>query len=95
MAGLRKDPPMALGGQKVIELEDYLKGTSENLPRSDVLLYRLEDQSKVIIRPSGTEPKLKVYLAAHASQFQSISDGLDSCNRRLDVLQAALKKELC
>jgi phosphomannomutase len=95
MAGLRKNSPMALGGQKVIELEDYLKGTSENLPRSDVLLYRLEDQSKVIIRPSGTEPKLKVYLAAHASQFQSISYGLDSCNRRLDVLQAALKKELC
>jgi phosphomannomutase len=94
MEGLRKNPPSTLGGQKVIESEDYLKGTSENLPRSDVLLYRLEDQSKIIIRPSGTEPKLKVYLAVHTTQFKAIQEGLDACNRRLDILLAALKKEL-
>lgn len=94
MEGLRKNPPSTLGGQKVIKSEDYLKETSENLPRSDVLLYRLEDQTKIIIRPSGTEPKLKVYLSNHTTQFQSIQEGLDSSNHRLDILIGALKKEL-
>jgi len=94
MAGLRKNPPAILGEQKIIASEDYLKETPENLPRSDVLLYRLEDHSKIIIRPSGTEPKLKVYLAVHTPQFQSIQEGLDQCDHRLDTLLSALRKEL-
>lgn len=93
MENLRKNPPASLAGQKVISTEDFLKGTSENLPRSDVLLYRLEDQSKIIIRPSGTEPKLKVYLAAQTSA-ESVDKGIEACDRRLDNLIAALKKDL-
>jgi phosphomannomutase len=93
MEGLRKNPPISLAGQKVISSEDFLKGTPENLPRSDVLLYRLEDQSKIIIRPSGTEPKLKAYLSTHTSS-ESIEKGLEACNSRLENLIAALKKDL-
>ena len=93
MEGLRKNPPTSLAGQKVTTTEDFLKGTPENLPRSDVLLYRLEDQSKIIIRPSGTEPKLKVYLATHTSS-DSIEKGLKICNQRLEKVIAALKKDL-
>jgi phosphomannomutase len=93
MTALRKNPPATLASQKVVTTEDYLKGTPENLPRSDVLLYRLEDQSKIIIRPSGTEPKLKVYLAT-TTKSASIEKGLDDCNQRIDNLLAALKKEL-
>lgn len=93
MEKLRKNPPAALAGQKIVSTEDYLKGTSENLPRSDVLLYRLEDKSKIIIRPSGTEPKLKIYLAAQTS-VESIEKGLDACNQKLEILISALKKDL-
>ena len=91
---LRKNPPASFAGQKVISSEDFLKETPENLPRSDVLLYRLQDQSKIIIRPSGTEPKLKVYLATHIPAPDSIDKGLEECNHRLDMLIAALKKDL-
>lgn len=93
IAQLRTNPPQSLGGQAVTTFEDLLKGTS-SLPASDVLIFRLADQSKVIIRPSGTEPKLKIYLAAHIPTFQSIQQGLNLCNQRLTTLQTALKDQL-
>jgi len=93
MERLRKNPPTLLAGQKIVSTEDFLKDTPENLPRSDVLLYRLEDKSKVIIRPSGTEPKLKVYLATQTAT-ESVEKGLEACNHRLETLIDALKKEL-
>ncbi|GMQ49326.1 phospho-sugar mutase [Vibrio sp. 10N] len=67
---LRKQPPTQIAGQKVTVTEDLksstrllANGTTEhvNLPTSDVLIYILEDKSRVIVRPSGTEPKLKCY----------------------------------
>ncbi len=62
MKELRVNPPKEIEGQKVIDIEDYLTGkTAIPLPKSNVLLFRLEDQSKFIIRPSGTEPKIKIY----------------------------------
>lgn len=62
MKKLRDNPPHEIEGQKVIDIEDYLTGkTHIPLPKSNVLLFRLEDQSKFIIRPSGTEPKIKIY----------------------------------
>ncbi len=67
MEKLRADPPKELDKQKVIEVEDYLNGkTHIPLPKSDVLVFRLEDKSKFVFRPSGTEPKIKIYgLARH------------------------------
>jgi phosphomannomutase len=65
---LRQQPPTQIAGQNVIVTEDLkystrflANGSTEtiNLPSSDVLIYTLEDQSRVIVRPSGTEPKLK------------------------------------
>ncbi|MCB1072838.1 MAG: phospho-sugar mutase [Chlamydiia bacterium] len=62
MKDLRANPPKEIEGQKVTDIEDYLTGkTHIPLPKSNVLLFRLEDQSKFIIRPSGTEPKIKIY----------------------------------
>ncbi len=60
MAGLRADPPPKLAGQAVIAIADLTGGTSE-LPSADVLTYRLAG-GRVVIRPSGTEPKIKAYL---------------------------------
>lgn len=70
MEKLRKAPPKTIDGQKVIAIEDYLTGKTQiPLPKSNVLLFRLEDQSKYVIRPSGTEPKIKIYgLARHQNK---------------------------
>ncbi len=67
MTGLRNAAPRQIGGQAVTGRADYLtgEGVTGDLPRSDVLEFRLE-HGKVIVRPSGTEPKLKIYLSASA-----------------------------
>lgn len=73
---LRQQPPTQIAGQNVTVIDDLktstrflAKGTTEHidLPASDVLIYILEDKSRVIVRPSGTEPKLKCY-------YEMISD---------------------
>ena len=71
MAGLRNDPPKAIGGKKTLAVADYSVSeeadlttgtkTALTLPKSDVIAYKLEDGASVIIRPSGTEPKIKAY----------------------------------
>lgn len=61
MNRLRVNPPEVFGGSAVEVTADLAEG-SENLPPTDGLLYLTRDQSRVIIRPSGTEPKLKCYL---------------------------------
>ena len=61
MSRLRQAPPSSLGGQRVIESADLAEG-HRGLPPTDGVLYLTEGDSRVIIRPSGTEPKLKCYL---------------------------------
>jgi phosphomannomutase len=63
MSRLRTNPPATLGGVVVAHVDDLAQG-SERLPPTDGLRYFLKDESRVIVRPSGTEPKLKVYLEA-------------------------------
>lgn len=60
MRRLREQPPTALAGLAVTKAEDLTEGT-EKLPPTDGLRYTL-DGARVIVRPSGTEPKLKCYL---------------------------------
>ena len=54
-----------IGGKKVIKTMDYLYGL-DGLPKSDVLKFVLADDCSVVIRPSGTEPKIKAYLSVRA-----------------------------
>ena len=71
MNHLRENPADQIDGDKVIAFGDYLKSvrtdrltgeqTHIDLPKSDVLMYEMEGGSKAVIRPSGTEPKIKVY----------------------------------
>ncbi|MCD8158808.1 MAG: phospho-sugar mutase [Clostridiales bacterium] len=93
MADLRADAPSEVGGVKVIEARDYSEGTivdiatgkvsPTGLPKSNVLYYVLEDGTWFCVRPSGTEPKIKVYFGASgetedaaAAKAKAASDGI-------------------
>ena len=75
MERLRSKPPKTVGGSEVIGIRDYLTGKAVELrtgaesgtgcPESNVLYYILEGDNKVVIRPSGTEPKIKIYYLFH------------------------------
>ena len=65
MARMREDLPKTIAGFRVAGVTDYLTQQT-GLPRADVLEFRLEPRAKLILRPSGTEPKLKCYLTAPA-----------------------------
>ncbi|MGZ4631403.1 MAG: phospho-sugar mutase, partial [Actinomycetes bacterium] len=61
MARLRENPPTSLGGRTVVSAEDLAQGGG-GLPPTDGLRYRLDGNGRVVVRPSGTEPKVKCYL---------------------------------
>lgn len=59
----------SIGGKKVLKMLDYSQGL-DGLPKSDVLKFLLEDNCSVVVRPSGTEPKLKIYASVNAKDRQ-------------------------
>ena len=61
MASLRENPPKDIAGIPVAKVTDYLKPEETGLPKSNVLTYSLENGETVVVRPSGTEPKIKAY----------------------------------
>ena len=67
MARLRADLPSHVGGIRVERVDDFADGF-EAFPPSDLLRFHLDDGGRVIVRPSGTEPKLKCYLDAVSEQ---------------------------
>ena len=77
MEDLRKHPPKALGGKEVTRVVDYQAGVN-GLPKSNVLEFQT-DCAKVLVRPSGTEPKVKVYLSARADHM----DAAQQANQRI------------
>ncbi len=86
MTRLTDCPPTALGGVKVVSIGDYQKQTVRNLvtgavsptgqPATGALYFTLENGDKIIIRPSGTEPKIKIYMLAHAESEALLCDKL-------------------
>jgi phosphoglucomutase len=95
MASLRKNPPQELGGMKIAAWRDYLSGqrtddtgtkAAMGLPESDVLYYELEGGHWVCIRPSGTEPKIKLYVntcARDENASQAMNDALIEASQAL------------
>ena len=85
MNGMRKGLSV-IGPKKVLKSLDYAEGL-DGLPKSNVLKYLLEDNCSVVVRPSGTEPKLKFYISVSA-------DSKEACAAVSDEIRLALEKYL-
>ena len=94
MSTLRAQPPKEIAGLKVTAVRDYLKGirtengqeTPTGLPVSDVLYFELEKGNWVCVRPSGTEPKIKLYINANAAEkaeADALSEALSEASKKL------------
>ena len=91
MDKLRTNPPADIAGDRVVTVSDYKLSIRKNLadgseseiklPKSNVLAYKMESGSSFIVRPSGTEPKIKIYVAAVGSR--------ESANAKLDEIEKA------
>ena len=103
MVDFRKNPPKSLGGSKVVTVKDYAdlnctdaatgKVTKMDFPTtSNVLQFLTEDGTKVSVRPSGTEPKIKFYIEVHDKMASK--DDYDRCNRDAVAKIEAIKKDL-
>jgi phosphoglucomutase len=92
MVDMRENPRKEINGQRVLMVEDYQSSVAKNLlsgeeeqihmPKSDVLIYYLEDGTKICARPSGTEPKIKFYFSvndklADVKDFKAVEASLD------------------
>lgn len=108
MSNLRSNPPRVIGNIPVISIDDYLthkttilsSNTHEplTLPKSDVLRFWLNDGTKLVIRPSGTEPKLKIYCGVkekhHFTDDHSLEKALIKADHRALEMIAHLKAHL-
>lgn len=82
---LRENPPKELDNNEIISFVDYNKGVN-NLPKSDVLEFILKDHRKLIIRPSGTEPKIKFYFFAKGKSTKEAEDMIISLNASIEEI---------
>ena len=88
MARLRTTPPAKIGEIRVIRIDDLIDGFGP-LPPSDVLRFWLEDGSRVVVRPSGTEPKLKLYIDA-SSDDGTVAERRANATARVAQLAAGI-----
>ncbi|QLQ11347.1 MAG: phospho-sugar mutase [Nocardioidaceae bacterium] len=93
MAGFRVDPPRSLGGLMVEQIDDLTLGDA-GLPPTDGLRFRLAEGARVIVRPSGTEPKLKCYLEVVVGVADSLDAARIAAAGRLDAIRADLADTL-
>ena len=84
MASLREKPPVEIGGYKVVKVTDYENTAETGLPAANVLVYALDGGATVIVRPSGTEPKIKTY-------FTTLGKDLAEAEAQKNQLAEALK----
>jgi len=102
MVDMRENPVSEINGQRIIMVEDYQNSTARNLltnetetlfiPKSDVLIYYLEDGSKICARPSGTEPKIKFYFSVN-TVIESL-DEIPAAQAHLDTKIANIISEM-
>ncbi|MCK9452018.1 MAG: phospho-sugar mutase [Bacteroidales bacterium] len=103
MDKFRNNTPKLIGGIELVQIKDYKNSTIRNLktgeqtaidlPKSDVLQFLLEDGSKISVRPSGTEPKIKFYFGVkgildQVAQFEETDKHLD---KKIEAIKASLE----
>ena len=81
---LRENPLAEIAGYKVVNVTDYQKPEETGLPAANVLIYKLENNETVIVRPSGTEPKIKIY-------YTTLGKDLEEAQAEKDKLAKALE----
>ena len=84
MDDLRKNPPAEIAGYAVVKVTDYKKSEETGLPAANVLIFKLDGGAEVIVRPSGTEPKIKTY-------FTTLGKDVAEAQAQKDKLAEALK----
>lgn len=84
MENFRKNPPRDFAGKKVVKIVDYAEPEKTGLPKANVLIYTLDDGATIVVRPSGTEPKIKTY-------FTTLGKDLAEAKREKDELAEAVK----
>lgn len=84
MENFRKNPPKNFAGKKVVKIVDYAEPEKTGLPKANVLIYTLDDGATIVVRPSGTEPKIKTY-------FTTLGKDLAEAKREKDELAEAVK----
>ena len=88
MERLRAEKPAELAGRKVLSSVDY-ENDDTGLPKAQVLEYRLDGKAKLIVRPSGTEPKIKVYLSAVGKTKEEADSVIETMKRTANELMKA------
>jgi len=104
MRNFRENPPREIAGSDVVILQDYLEQTSldlktntiqtmDDIPKSNVLIYYTADGTKVCIRPSGTEPKIKFYISVQdeLSSQAEFNDKLAGLEGKIEQVKAELE----
>ena len=92
MARLRDDPPREVGGVRIDRIDDFSDGFG-HYPASDILRLWTDDGARVIVRPSGTEPKLKVYIDASSTDGTGAERQI-AAQAAVDVLEAGMRELL-
>jgi phosphomannomutase len=92
MKRLRDAPPSTVGGITVQSIDDFAEGWGD-FPAGDILRFWFEGKARVIVRPSGTEPKLKVYIDA-SSTTGSATERIAAAQATVDTLDAAMRELL-
>jgi len=100
MKNFRENPYAEIAGSKVIKMEDYQTSEAKNLinntsetitiPKSNVLIYYTEDGSKIAMRPSGTEPKIKFYISVNTKSNHS-AEAKATLQTKMDAIISVLK----
>ena len=84
MQGLRDKPLTEIAGHTIVKVTDYQKPEETGLPAANVLIYKLDNGETVVVRPSGTEPKIKIY-------YTTLGKNLEEAEAEKEKLAEALK----
>ena len=90
MTEVRTNPIKEFNGDKVVKVVDY-QNDDTGLPKSNVLKYYFGDDSWVTLRPSGTEPKIKIYVNAIADSMDKAKDKKDSIVKHMEAVIDSIK----